>query len=296
MRDTYFCLCRVAVTIRYHFKDCKFLIVIIVMVRFCVLLLVLLSTVQMTTAFTKLPVTAALSITRGSRIPSAVVNNMASVETDVAPASGAIPALLNFAGKFTSSTLYSGIETFIVVCLLAAVDCGFSGDWSRFGYVTTDVEDQVRAAVTSVGLFHFFCAAIAATSTSKKGQPVVPAVLHTLAIGGLGLFRVLLQTDDTLVRFPNVKQGFANLVAGKYDVEAVSQSIDDVLDQNTVVMYSFTTCPFCIKAKALLSEANIDFKGGLNYCSLTSCATSLLFDSYLFLMAYSLRSHHSGGA
>ena len=225
------------------------------MVRFFFLLLSLMSAAQMTAGFTKVSVATIRSTnTRGPHLSTVVMKDSVSVE-------GPIPSILNFASKFTASTLYAGIETFIVIGLLAALDGGFSGDWSKFGYVTTDVEATIRSSVTSVGLFHLVCASIAAISTTKKGQPVVPALLHTLAIGGLGLFRVLLQKDDTLVKFPDVKQGFASLVAGKYDAESVNQFIDETLDENTVVMFSFTTCPFCVKAKAILAELNVDVKG-----------------------------------
>ena len=228
------------------------------MVRLVFLLLSLMSAAQLTAGFPKLSLATVRSTdVRGPDLSTLIMKDSVSVE-------GPIPSVLNFASKFTASTLYAGIETFIVIGLLAALDGGFSGDWSKFGYVTTDVEATIRSSVTSVGLFHLVCASIAVASTTKKGQPVVPALLHTLAIGGLGLFRVLLQKDDTLVQFPNVKQGFASLVAGKYDAEAVNQFIDETLDENAVVMFSFTTCPFCVRAKAVLAELNVDVKGNVH--------------------------------
>jgi Glutaredoxin len=176
--------------------------------------------------------------------------------------SGGIPTLFSLANKLTSSKFYSGIETVIVIGLLSAIDGGFSGDWSRLGYITTETEAAVRSAITSVGLFHLVCTPIAVLSAAKNKQPVVPAALHTLLIGGLGLGKVLFQNEDQLIDFPNVKQGFANAVAGKYDELAVSQSIDDVVDSNAVVMFSFTSCPYCIKAKQLLiDDLGVNVKG-----------------------------------
>ena len=160
-------------------------------------LLVLLTTFHMTTGFQKSLIKSTRLNIKSDPLPTVVLYDSSAGDT------GIVSSLLGFARKFTASTLYAGIETFIVIGLLAAIDGGFSGDWSKFGYVTTDVEEKIRSAVTSVGLFHLVCAPVAAISTSKQGQPVVPAVLHTLAIGGLGLFRVLMQTEDTLVQFPS---------------------------------------------------------------------------------------------
>ena len=175
---------------------------------------------------------------------------------------GGLQPLFSLANKLTSSKFYSGIETVIVVGLFSAIDGGFSGDWSRLGYISTETEAAVRSAITSVGLFHLVCTPIAILSALKNKQPVVPAALHTLLIGGLGLGRVLFQNEDQLIQFPNVKQGFANAVAGKYDEVAVSQSIDDVIDGNAVVMFSFTSCPYCIKAKQLLiDDLRVNVKG-----------------------------------
>lgn len=83
-------------------------------------------------------------------------------------------------------------------------------------------------------------------------------ILHNIAIGGLGLGRVLFQEEDTLLQIPDIRQSIANTVAfvfaGSYDEEAVAQSIDDIIDENAIVMFAFSTCPFCIKAKSLLID------------------------------------------
>lgn len=80
--------------------------------------------------------------------------------------------------------------------------------------------------------------------------------LHDTAIGGLGLGRVLFQTEETLLQIPDIRQSIANTVAfvfaGKYDEETVTESINDIIDENAIVMFSFSTCPFCLKAKNLL--------------------------------------------
>ncbi len=43
-------------------------------------------------------------------------------------------------------------------------------------------------------------------------------------------------------------------LAGDYDAAAVRSKIDNLISDNAVLMFSFTTCPFCIKAKAILDE------------------------------------------
>lgn len=42
--------------------------------------------------------------------------------------------------------------------------------------------------------------------------------------------------------------------AGNYDVEATKAALDKYIAENDVVVFSWTTCPFCVKAKALLTD------------------------------------------
>lgn len=55
------------------------------------------------------------------------------------------------------------------------------------------------------------------------------------------------------------KQTVADLVAGQYDREARAKSITSFIEENSVAMYSFTTCPFCRKAKDYLDENSIPY-------------------------------------
>ncbi|KAL7500305.1 hypothetical protein ACHAWT_008248 [Skeletonema menzelii] len=50
------------------------------------------------------------------------------------------------------------------------------------------------------------------------------------------------------------KVGLVKSLAGDYDSAAVRSKIDNLISDNDVLMFSFTTCPFCIKAKATLDE------------------------------------------
>ncbi len=51
-----------------------------------------------------------------------------------------------------------------------------------------------------------------------------------------------------------LKQWIAESIAGQYDRVAINDRIDSTLAASPVVMFSFTTCPFCLKAKSLLRE------------------------------------------
>jgi glutaredoxin len=165
------------------------------------------------------------------------------------------------------------LQAGIAFGLVSAIDGGFSGDWSANGLISKDAEMLIRSSVTSVGEFHLVCPAFVAFITSKRAQPVAPAVLKTLLVGGLAAFQASVQTNETAIRFPSVegsvdalskasqkgalasfKQYVASSIAGKYDEAEVKQSILSEVNKSPVVMYSFTTCPYCIKAKKLLIE------------------------------------------
>ena len=45
------------------------------------------------------------------------------------------------------------------------------------------------------------------------------------------------------------KQFVADIIAGEYDREETERSIQDFIRSHPVALYSFTTCPFCRRAK-----------------------------------------------
>ena len=53
-------------------------------------------------------------------------------------------SLVNTAHAITSSTPYAVLEGVVVLAILALIDCGWSGDWSRIGAVTQENEAQAR--------------------------------------------------------------------------------------------------------------------------------------------------------
>ena len=50
------------------------------------------------------------------------------------------------------------------------------------------------------------------------------------------------------------KQFVAEQVAGEFDADAVDAAIESEVSRGGVLMYSFTSCPFCKKAKELLDD------------------------------------------
>ncbi len=72
----------------------------------------------------------------------------------------------------------------VVLVILAAIDAAYSGDWSRIGVISKDVELGLRPLLGLLGLFHIFCGGITAIAASKKGYNPVPPTLkarHTFA-------------------------------------------------------------------------------------------------------------------
>ena len=55
------------------------------------------------------------------------------------------------------------------------------------------------------------------------------------------------------------KQWVADIVAGEFDEVAVTATVDKFVEDNPVAMLSFTTCPFCRRAKDYLDERGISY-------------------------------------
>lgn len=65
----------------------------------------------------------------------------------------------------------------VVLVILAAIDAAYSGDWSRIGVISKDVELGLRPLLALLGFFHIFCGSVAAIAASKKGYNPVPPTL-----------------------------------------------------------------------------------------------------------------------
>jgi glutaredoxin 3 len=158
---------------------------------------------------------------------------------------------------FTASPWYTILEAGAVFGLLTAIDGGYSGDWSRYGLITHDQEELLKNIANYAGILHIASAGVVAFVTKQRNQPVIPAVLRVGLVGFLALGKVLLQDDEDAVQYPSVyriKQFLADLFAGSYDRNQVNKQLADTIGSSPVVMFSFTTCPYCIKAKQILQE------------------------------------------
>jgi len=60
-------------------------------------------------------------------------------------------------------------------------------------------------------------------------------------------------------RLGGFKQWLAERVAGDFDVEAVDMQLRESIEGSGVVLFSFTSCPFCKRAKELLSDKGAVF-------------------------------------
>jgi glutaredoxin 3 len=57
-----------------------------------------------------------------------------------------------------------------------------------------------------------------------------------------------------------LKQLIIDAIAGSdYDKDEVNDQIEKFVNENPVAMFSFTTCPFCIKAKKALDDRGIKY-------------------------------------
>lgn len=59
--------------------------------------------------------------------------------------------------------------------------------------------------------------------------------------------------------FDEGKKKLVKSMAGEYDAEAIQARTNGLINDNPVLMFSFTTCPFCVKAKGVLDGVNAKY-------------------------------------
>ena len=64
----------------------------------------------------------------------------------------------------------------------------------------------------------------------------------------------------------NVKQAIAKAQAGDYDEAQVAARLQSYIEDNTVVVFSWTSCPFCKKAKARPSSCEQPYLNSFLIC------------------------------
>ena len=82
----------------------------------------------------------------------------------------------------------------VFVGILGFVDAGYSGDWSRIGAISTELEAKLRFyALVLLGV-HVVAAAAAGKVAQSRGLPVAPAVGKTFAVGFLAFLETCFKT------------------------------------------------------------------------------------------------------
>jgi glutaredoxin 3 len=82
------------------------------------------------------------------------------------------------------------------------------------------------------------------TGGAARRRPVAPAPRATAGGGDW---------------FSTGKAKFFELLAGSYDAPAVNAYIDAQIKDNAVIVFSWSSCPFCVKAKRELQAAGARF-------------------------------------
>lgn len=101
---------------------------------------------------------------------------------------------------------------------------------------------------------------VARTPTAGQQQRLSSAAVHAAAAARTASAAARRALAPPLrAFFAEGKQRFFEMLAGSYDAPAVNAFIDEQIAKNGVVVFSWTTCPFCVKAKAALSAEGAKF-------------------------------------
>ena len=87
----------------------------------------------------------------------------------------------------------------------------------------------------------------------RKGEPMEWSDSSSIA----NQFSEIMSSNSLGYMF---KQWVADIVAGDYEEEVVASKIDAFVQDNKVAMFSFSTCPFCRRAKDFLDENGIEYQ------------------------------------
>ena len=66
-------------------------------------------------------------------------------------------------------------------------------------------------------------------------------------------------SEFSQARLGGFKQWVAERVAGDFDAAAIDARLDESIASGGVVLYSFTSCPFCKRAKELLNAKGVAY-------------------------------------
>ena len=92
---------------------------------------------------------------------------------------------------------------------------------------------------------------IALSGRLSRATTTPPTLLHSNTSGG---------GNNILSDLFNAgKTNLMKSMAGEYDRTNVQEQININIQNNPVLMFSFDTCPYCIKAKSILDSKNIKY-------------------------------------
>ena len=116
---------------------------------------------------------------------------VASVEDNTHTDNGDESSLVNTAHAITSSTPYAVLEGVVVLAILALIDCGWSGDWSRIGAVTQENEAQARWLCVNV-VFPAHCVtALVTYAVEELEEDKVKSACKSFLVGGLTMIKAI---------------------------------------------------------------------------------------------------------
>lgn len=120
---------------------------------------------------------------------------VASVEDNTNTNNGDESSLVNTAHAITSSTPYAVLEGAVVLAILALLDCGWSGDWSRIGAVTQENEAQARWLCVNV-VFPAHCVtALVTYAVEDSEEDKVKNACKSFLVGGLTMIKALVERE-----------------------------------------------------------------------------------------------------
>jgi glutaredoxin 3 len=149
------------------------------------------------------------------------------------------------------------LHSIIVVWLAVPSSCFTTseGTCSREISVLFGMKRPILDQIAST-LFRLENARVAASSEidedGRLGEPMGWSESKSAA----NIFSEIVASNPLGYRF---KQWIADIVAGNFDEDAVGTIIDCFVAENSVAMFSFTSCPFCRRAKDFLDEKGIKY-------------------------------------
>ena len=120
---------------------------------------------------------------------------VASLEDNTNTNNGDESSFVNTAHAITSSTPYAVLEGVVVLAILALIDCGWSGDWSRIGAVTQENEAQARWLCVNV-VFPAHCVtALVTYAVEDLEEDKVKNGFKSFLVGGLTMIKALVERE-----------------------------------------------------------------------------------------------------